>query len=134
MLTSPFLKKLRPFSLGASAADMAMLLLVFFMATTSTEPPKGVTVELPQAVTQGAEQDSIYISISKEGALYFDGKESSIDDIKDQLAIRQNEKDRIVSITADKDLQYAVVANVMNVLRQYDFLNVVFISQPREEK
>lgn len=134
MLSSRFLKKLRPFSLGASAADMAMLLLVFFMATTSTEPPKGVTVELPQAVTQGAEQDSIYISISKEGALYFDGKESSIDDIKDQLAIRQNEKDRIVSITADKDLQYALVANVINVLRKYDFLNVVFISQPREEK
>ncbi|MEW6527835.1 MAG: biopolymer transporter ExbD, partial [Spirochaetota bacterium] len=120
--------------LGASAADMAMLLLVFFMATTSTEPPKGVTVELPTAVTQGAEQDSIYISLSKEGNLYFDGKESSIEDIKDQLAIRQNEKDRIVSITADKDLPYSVVANVINVLRQYDFLNVVFISQPREEQ
>ncbi len=134
MLQSPFLKKLRSFSLGASAADMAMLLLVFFMATTSTEPPKGVTVELPEAVTQGAEQDSLYISISKEGTLYFDGKESSIEDIKDQLAIRQNEKDRIVSITADKDLNYSIVANVLDVLRQYDFLNVVFISQPREEK
>ncbi|MEJ5360796.1 MAG: biopolymer transporter ExbD [Spirochaetota bacterium] len=134
MVQSSFLKKLRSFSLGASAADMAMLLLVFFMATTSTEPPKGVTAELPQAVTQGAEQDSIYISISKEGNLYFDGKESSIEDIKDQLAIRQNEKDRIVSITADKDLPYSVVADVINILRQYDFLNVVFISQPREEQ
>ena len=132
MYKSTFLKKLHSFSLGASAADMAMLLLVFFMATTTAEPPKGVTVDLPQALTQGAEQDSIYISISKDGIVYLDGKETSMSELSDQLALRQNEKDRIVSITADKDLDYAVIANVINVLRQYDFLNVMFIANPKE--
>ncbi len=126
------LAKLRPFALGSSAADMAMLLLVFFMATTSSEPPRGVEVELPRAVTEGAEQDSLYISISRQGDLYFDGKLTGMEDLRDQLVIRRGEKDRIVSITADKNLDYSVVAQVMQVLRQYDFLNIVFMSEPRD--
>ena len=60
-----FLKKLKPVSIGSAMADMALLLLVFFMATTTTEPPRGVEVELPKALTQGAEQDSLYITVSR---------------------------------------------------------------------
>lgn len=128
-----FLSKLRPFSLGASAADLAMLLLVFFMATTSTEPPKSVEIDLPKSKTESAEQDTLYITLSQRGDIYFDGRLSSIPEIKDQLALRRGEKDRPVSLTADKKLNYSSVSGILNVLKEYDFLNVVFISQPEEE-
>jgi len=127
-----FLSKLRPFSLGASAADLAMLLLVFFMATTSTEPPKSVEIDLPVSKTESAEQDTLYITISRSGDLYFDGRPSTIPDIKDQLAMRRGEKDRPVSITADRNISYSAVSGVLGVLREYDFLNVVFMSQPKD--
>lgn len=128
-----FLSKLRPFSLGASAADLAMLLLVFFMATTSTEPPKSVEIDLPKSKTESAEQDTLYITLSQRGDIYFDGRPSSVAEIKDQLALRRGEKDRPVSLTADKNLNYSSVSAILNLLREYDFLNVVFMSQPKEE-
>lgn len=128
-----FLSKLRPFSLGASAADLAMLLLVFFMATTSTEPPKSVEIDLPKGRTESAEQDTLYITIAKNNQVYFDGRLSSIDDIRDQLALRGGEKDRPVSITADKNLNYSSVSGILTILREYDFLNILFMSQPKDE-
>ena len=94
-------------------ADMALLLLVFFMATTSTEPPKGVEVEIPKARTRGAEQDSLYISISKQGYIYFDGKETTLEGLKDQLSMRAGEIDRPVAITAP-ELKPGVISKVMS--------------------
>ena len=128
-----FLSKLRPFTLGAAAADLAMLLLVFFMVTTSTEPPKSVEIDLPKSKTESAEQDTLYITISSKGDLYFDGRPSSVADIKDQLALRSGEKDRPVSLTADKNLNYSSVSEILNVLREYNFLNIVFMSQPKDQ-
>ncbi len=128
-----FLSRLRPFSLGASAADLAMLLLVFFMATTSTEPPKSVEIDLPKGRTESAEQDTLYITLAKNNQVYFDGRLSSIDDIRDQLALRVGEKDRPVSITADKNLNYSSISSILGILREYDFLNILFMSQPKDE-
>lgn len=132
MKNNSFLKKLKPIAIGSSMADMAMLLLVFFMATTTTEPPKGVEVNLPKATTQGAEQDSLYLTISKKGNIYLDGKITSIEQLSDYLAMRQGERDRTVSITADKDLNFIQVSQVLNILQEQDFLNVVFMSEPRK--
>ena len=132
-MNKSFMKKLKLLSLGSAMADMAMLLLVFFMATTTTEPPKGVEVDVPKAKTVGAEQDSLYISISKKGDLYFDGKPTDIDTLRDLLAMRGGEIDRPVAITADKSLDYAIIKNVLTALQEKEFLNIVFMSQPREE-
>jgi biopolymer transport protein ExbD len=132
MKEKSFLRKIKSASIGSAMADMALLLLVFFMATTTTEPPKGVEVELPAAETSGAEQDSVYITVSNRGEYYFDGKKSTLSEISDYLAMRQSEKDRVVSVTADKNLDYSVVSRLMGVLKEQDFLNVVFMSQQRK--
>lgn len=119
------------FSTGAAMADMAFLLLIFFMASTTTEPPKGVEVELPTAVTEGAEQDSIYITIGADGRIFFEGEEVTLETLKDKLDFRVGEKDRAVAITADKSLSYIQVSAVLQILREKDFLNVLFMAQPK---
>lgn len=134
MNKNSFLRKLKPISFGTAMADIALLLLVFFMTTTSTEPPKGVEVVLPKAETKGAEQDSLFVTISKQGSLYFDGNQVTLQQLHDSLAMRQAEKDRIISITADKDLNYEVVSMVLGVLQEQEFLNVVFMSEPRDSR
>ena len=130
--SSGFMKKLKTAGMGAAMADMALLLLVFFMASTTTEPPKGVEVELPKAQTEGAEQDSLYISISNQGKIYFDGANLTLNDLYDRLAMRQGERDRIVAITADKSLPYKTIADLMDVLKKRDFLNIVFMAEEKK--
>ena len=126
------LKLIKQTSLGASMADMAMLLLVFFMSTTTTEPPKGAEVQLPKAMVQGAEQDTLYITIAANGSLWLDSQEISLEQLHDSLAMRQGEKDRVVSVTADKNLPYREVAKVLNVLQEREFLNIVFMSESNQ--
>lgn len=132
MKVRSFISSLKPVAIGTSMADLALLLLVFFMASTSTEPPSGVELTLPFAETQGAEQESIYITLSRQGDLYVDGRKMTLQDLYDNLAMRHSEKDKIVSVTADKNLEYRIVAEVLSVLRSQDFLNVVFMSQSRK--
>ena len=57
----------------------------------------------------------------------------SLQQLNDHLAMRQSEKDRVVCITADRALDYREVARVLLVLRDQDFLNVVFMAQTREK-
>jgi biopolymer transport protein ExbD len=47
--------------------------------------------------------------------------------------MRKSERDRVVAVTADKNLDYSDVAKVLKVLRDNDFLNVVFMSEPRDQ-
>ncbi len=134
MRTNSIIKKLKPVAIGSAMADMALLLLVFFMASTTTEPPKGVEVALPVAVTQGAEQDSIYITIASDSNIYYEGSSVSPDALNDYLAMRKSEKDRVVALTADKNLDYRVVREVLEILQQQNFLNVVFMSEQAKER
>jgi biopolymer transport protein ExbD len=124
------LKKLKAVSIGSAMADMALLLLVFFMAATTSEPPKGAEVELPKAVTEGADQDSIYISIASNGTIYVDGEPADKEDLGDYLGQHTGERNKAVSITADKNLSFEQVDEVLEILRSYDFLNVIFMAQP----
>jgi len=134
MKSRSFLNRLKPISFGSAMADLALLLLVFFMASTTTEPPKGVEVDLPKSITQGAEQDSVYITVSAQGDYYLDGKKMELTGINDHLAMRSSEKDSVVAVTADKDLEYSVVERLLAVLKEQDFLNLVFMSQPRKKE
>lgn len=133
MKRPPFFKTVRPASVGAAMADMALLLLVFFMAATSTEPPKGVEVDLPQAVTEGAEQDSIYVTVGKDANIYLDGENMGLETLARRLRARQREKDKLVAVTADRNLDYSQVSRVLEVLRENQFLNLLFMAEGREE-
>jgi len=132
ILQKSFLSRLKPISIGSAMADMALLLLVFFMASTSTEPPKGVEVNLPKAQTQSAEQDSLYVTIGKDGNVYFDGKPVSLEEMRDFLAMRGGESDRVISVTADKNLPYRIISSVLEVFQEQNFLNIVFMSEQSE--
>ena len=129
-----FLKKLQIAATGAAMADMALLLLVFFMASTTTEPPKGVEVRLPTAQTEGAEQDSIYLSMSSAGDLYYEGEKINLDELSAKLEQRSLEKDNVVALTIDKEMPYSRVKAVLDVLKEREFLNVVFMAEQVEDR
>ena len=133
MVNSSFLKKIKMISLGSAMADIALLLLIFFMVATTSEPPKGIDVELPTAKTEGADQDSIYITIAKDGRVFYDGNFVTLDNLGILLGQRQSEKNTVVALTADKDLDYSQIQKVMSVLQDRDFLNVVFMAQPNKD-
>lgn len=124
-----FLRKLKAMAMGAAMADLALLLLVFFMVATTNEPPKGVEVQVPVGQTEGAEQDNIYIAISADERVFYQGVELSLDELSSRLIERAADKDNVVAITADRRLSYQTIKSVLDILKENDFLNVVFMAE-----
>ena len=133
MKVNSFLARIKPVAIGTSMADLALLLLIFFMVSTTTEPPQGSDVSLPVATTSSIEQEGIYISISGNGDIYYDGKKTTPQDLYDSLAMRRSERNKLVSITADRGLEYRHISRTLDMLRELDFLNVAFMAHQRPE-
>lgn len=128
-----FISKLRGASQTAAMADMALLLLIFFLVTTVSELPEEAAIELPIAETDGTEPNSYYITLNREGNLYWSNEEVTIEQLKNKLAENAHDNEKKVVINADRELDYTAIALILETLKEYDFLNVVFLSEPREK-
>jgi biopolymer transport protein ExbD len=108
--------------------DVAFLLLIFFMTTTSFKPPEPVQVQLPSSHVEFKvpESDVLVLTIGKDGELVFqeglNAVNASLIDIKDLPALilqkrAQNRKLRM-AIRADKDVPYGFMDKIMHVLQE----------------
>ena len=127
-----FISRLKGASQTAAMADMAMLLLIFFLVTTVSELPEEAGIELPVAETDGTEPNSYYITLNREGKLYWSNEVVTLSQLQEKLVANAHDNERKVVVNADRDLDYSQVAQILETLKEYDFLNVVFLSEPRE--
>lgn len=108
--------------------DVAFLLLIFFMTTTSFKPPEPVQVKLPSSHVEFKvpESDVLVLTIGKDGELVFqeglNAVDASLVDIKDLPALilqkrAQNRKLRM-AIRADKDVPYGTMDKIMHILQE----------------
>ncbi len=114
----------------ASMSDIAFLLLIFFMVSTTFRKEVGLKVILPEArATEKLTRtrDISHIYISKDGKISVDDKIVSPDIVKIAYARKVEEKpELIVSIKADKQVKYDYVDKVIEALRDAKALRVVF--------
>ncbi|MES0490152.1 MAG: biopolymer transporter ExbD [Leptospirales bacterium] len=122
---------LRSISSGAAMADLALLLMVFFMTTTVTDPPRSFELEPPSGNVEPAEQQNIKISIDRYGVYYLNGERRELEEIYNFLVSRSYEKDTPVTITADKNLKYSIISALTGTLQDADFLNFTFIAEEK---
>ena len=104
--------------------DILLMLLIFFIATTSFDKSAELGVELPKAVSKLAEQkpDVIEVAIDVEGRYYINKQQlanSSLDTVKKALAtIMAGDKNRPLIISADAKATHQSVVTVMDAARQ----------------
>lgn len=111
-------KPLSAFSMSG-LADIILLLLIFFILTSSFVTQFGIQVTLPKAET-GATVDNQYVNvtITDEGSFFVQGERTE----KDQLleSIRNSEVEApVLLLRADEDAtvgQFATVANIAKAL------------------
>ena len=114
----------------ASMSDIAFLLLIFFMVSTTFRKEVGLKVILPEArATEKLTRtrDISHIYISKDGKISVDDKIVTPDLLKLAYMRKVEEKPEIiVSIKADKNAKYDYVDKVIESLRDAKALRVVF--------
>ncbi len=117
----------------SSMADIAFLLLIFFMVTTIFKMEDGLPITLPRAETaQKQEREKImHIWIDGGGHVSINDKLVKIVQVEDILVNMLSEKpDLIVAFNADDRAPYGVVSDVMDELKDANAIRVSFTSDP----
>jgi biopolymer transport protein ExbD len=117
----------------SSMADIAFLLLIFFMVTTIFKMEDGLPVTLPRAETaQKQEREKImHIWIDGGGRISINDKIVDVIQVEDILLNMLSERpDLIVAFNADDRAPYGVVSDVMDELKDANAIRVSFTSDP----
>lgn len=121
-------RRLEPLSIfsQSSLTDIVLLLLIFFLLTSSFVTNFGIKVNIPKAET-GAETQSQYISVAvtKDGKYYVDGEITSSGMLASTVReARNNKPGATLVLRADKD---AIVDNAVRVMNVAKALNLRII-------
>ncbi|AVQ10562.1 Transport energizing protein, ExbD/TolR family [Leptospira santarosai] len=127
-------KKKNPPSIPVSSmADIAFLLLVFFMVTSVLDTDPDLPIVLPDV--PGGEQlnkkiANLYLSADKDKAVYFNQvrmpMNEAINQVRAKLATTPDLK---VLIHADKNLPYAELDNTFELLKEIGALKVSLVTK-----
>ncbi len=113
--------------------DVVLMLVIFFMVTTTFVLSPGVQVDLPagQAVQEPRESDTV-ITITKEGRLYFQDAEVSLETLEAvlQRTYRQQPSLRVV-IKADTLVEHGKVVAVMDIAKVVGIDRLAIATAPK---
>lgn len=107
--------------------DVAFLLLIFFMTTTSFKPPERVSVALPGSKSEihVPETNTIILTVNKAGEIFISDENLAQtqqvmkEDLQKAIVTwRAKSPAAIVVVKGDRDVNYGSVADVMNALAE----------------
>jgi len=120
----------------SSMADIAFLLIVFFMVTTIFKMEQGLAITLPRS-TAGEKipkQNVAHVWIDRSGTISVDDLVISAPDIEYLVSAKLREnRGLIVSFNTDENAPYRVVNEAMERLKLANALRVTFTTVPVEE-
>jgi len=117
---------------ASSMADIAFLLLVFFMVTTVLKLEEGLPISIPKAeAAQDIPRDKVmHIWISAAGETMMNDMLIGINDIEPMVVKRLMENPAlIVAFNTDSDCPYRILADVMEQLKRANAVRVSFTAK-----
>lgn len=104
----------------AGMTDVVLLLLVFFLLTSSFVPQLGIEVTLPQVdASAPVEQQYITVSVTEDGNYFVDGMPASEGQLTQQIRDARRDETTTVVLRADEGAtirQFATVASAAQAL------------------
>ncbi len=108
----------------ASMADIAFLLIIYFMITTTFAATQGLDFQLPQEqdeTPQVEKEESVLIEIQPSGQLLVDQTPMQLDEVLDYLKPKLERNPlKPVIIRPDPNAPYGEMVSVFDELRQAD--------------
>lgn len=112
--------------------DVMLVLLIIFMVTAPLLKA-GVPVDLPEsrAKALGDEKDQVTLSMARDGRIYLDDVEVAAGELPDHLAALPRAADgnpQLVTLRADRSLEYGRIMEVMGELNRAGFNSISLIT------
>ncbi len=129
-------KRMRAEIPTASMADIAFLLIVFFMLTSVFATEKGLQIVLPEkGETVKIKKGNIaQVYVNALGQVRIEGEDVSLEDIEEKVSSMLAVNDSLVfSLRADRRCKYETIIKVFDELRIANAQRVAF-APPEERK
>lgn len=118
----------------SSLTDIVLLLLIFFLLTSSFVTNFGIKVNIPRAET-GAQTDAqfINVAVTKEGEFYVNGEVTQMGQLTSALREAKSQNpDGTLVLRADKDAIVDNAVRVMNVAKALE-LNIIMATEQNSQ-
>jgi biopolymer transport protein ExbD len=113
----------------SSMADVAFLLIIFFLVASFYSVTRGIQFSLPkhdEAALTAEPEAAVLIEIGSDGALTVDNKGMTLGDVRGYLAPRlQRNPTKSVILQTSLDAPYQAMTDVFDELRQVGVQNLV---------
>ncbi|MQA89752.1 MAG: hypothetical protein GEU90_05890 [Gemmatimonas sp.] len=122
----------------SSLADIAFLLLIFFMVTTVFRREQQREIEQPEAdATQQVDEkrkNILHLWVERDGAVYINDAAIPVTDVSSIVGQEYESLDRqlVVAIRSDREVSYAVINQITEELREGGALRVNFATNFEE--
>jgi biopolymer transport protein ExbD len=116
----------------ASMADIAFLLLIFFMVSTTFRKEQKRQVVFPQAeATQQNDEkrkNILHVWVEQDGSVFINDRNIPHEQISDVVLpiYRDSDRQLVVSIRADRDVPYRHIDTLTRELRQANAVRIFF--------
>lgn len=119
-----------------SMADIAFLLIVFFMVTTVFDLEKGIDVSLPETREGAAKpKRNVSVTITKDHQVQVGENFVDFSLIQAELKERLKAESALtVIVRADRDLQFQFFADVVDEIKQAGVENVAFMTTREQQE
>lgn len=116
--------------------DVVLLLVIFFMISTSFIVQPGIKVKLPQAGTkeEGTPEDLVVL-VTKEGDLYYGDTKVTDQELRDRLGRdARAEGNSVLIIKADEEAMHGRVVKVMDMAKTEGISRLAIATTPKPEE
>jgi len=115
-----------------SIADIVLLLLIFFLLTSTFVIQQGIRVKLPKAFSeQSATPDRVTITMTGEGQLFLGDKIVGLDNLETLLKGKIEEMGNpLVVIRADRSIIIEKAVRVMDIAREAGAEKLLIATEP----
>jgi len=114
-----------------SMADIAFILLIFFILTSTIDMDRSIPVDLPVSETStGGSYKFFHIWIDGSGDIYLRGEKKSEDELMEFSRYRSIDNPDVKGlIGAEKNISFIKINRVMEILRDSGVYNIVLLTK-----
>ncbi len=124
-------KVLTNFSVS-SLTDIVMLLLIFFLVSSSFVMSSGIKVQLPRAETGEINtRKNVNVSVTDKGKLYVNSEQVTLENLGRKISTAlQNNPDKIIVVSADKNVTLQNAVQVIDIAKAVGATRFLIATQP----
>lgn len=118
----------------SSLTDIVMLLLVFFLLTSSFVVLPGVKVVLPKSESRETEsKQPVTVTLSREGFIYLNADIVTENELGPKLSsVLEGAHEKVVVINADESVQLQSAVRVMDIAKGAGASKLIIATRPAE--